>query len=93
MIIIVVIVVCKTRLFVRKSSRVLETIPASEKKQNLQANNEQYTENPSKADIQVSEPDQNATNIDSVLPNRSPQFYKHVGKYGKSSKVYENLRI
>ncbi|KAK9304837.1 hypothetical protein QLX08_003908 [Tetragonisca angustula] len=93
MIIIVVIVVCKTRLFVRKSSRVLETIPASEKKQNLQANNEQYTENSSKADIQVSEPNQNATNIDSVLPNRSPQFYERVGKYRRSSKVYENLRI
>lgn len=90
----VVLVVCKTRLFVRKSSRVLETIPVSEKKQTSQLNNEQYTENSAKENIQVSEQDDhNLTNIDSVLPNRSPHLYERNERYRKSSKVYENIRI
>ncbi|CAK9800215.1 hypothetical protein ANTPLA_LOCUS2305 [Anthophora plagiata] len=81
MIIIVVLVVCKTRLFVRKSSRVLETGPSKEKKQNPQLNNERYTENPLKIDVHVSEQEnQNGTNMNSVLPNRSPHLYDRVEK-------------
>ncbi|XP_076391809.1 uncharacterized protein LOC100883410 isoform X1 [Megachile rotundata] len=91
MIIIVVLVVCKTRLFVRKSSRILETMPGSGK-QSSQLNNERYSENAGK-DLQVSERDQNVTNIDCVLPNRSPHLYDHVSKQRKSSKVYENMKI
>lgn len=83
MIIIVVLVVCKTRLFIRNSSKVLETVAVSGKKRVSQVNNERYIENPSKLDIQISEPNQNITNIDSVLPNRSPHLYEHVGKYRK----------
>ncbi|XP_017753724.1 PREDICTED: uncharacterized protein LOC108546249 [Eufriesea mexicana] len=94
MIIMVVLVVCKTRLFVRKSSRVLETIHVSEKKQTSELNNEHYTENPTKGNIQISEQDdQNLTNIDSILPNRSPHLYDRNERYRKSSKVYENIRI
>ncbi|XP_043262555.1 uncharacterized protein LOC122403235 [Colletes gigas] len=93
MIIVVVLVVCKARLFVRKSSRILETASPSEKKQNARLNGNRYSENPRKADIQISAQDnQIALNIDNILPNRSPHLYERVEKY-RSSKVYENIRM
>ncbi|XP_076751788.1 uncharacterized protein LOC143423960 [Xylocopa sonorina] len=81
MIIIVVLVVCKTRFFTRKSSRVLETIPTSDRKSPSQLNDERYTENLTKVDVQLSEQiNQNVTSIDGVLPTRSAQLYERAGK-------------
>ncbi|CAL7946102.1 unnamed protein product [Xylocopa violacea] len=81
MIIIVVLVVCKTRFFTRKSSRVLETLRTSDKKSPSQLNDERYTESPTKLDVQLSEQsNQNVTSIDGVLPTRSAQFYERAGK-------------
>ncbi|XP_053972302.1 uncharacterized protein LOC128873055 [Hylaeus volcanicus] len=94
MIIVVVLVVCKARLFVRKSSRILETVSPSEKKQNIRLNGERYSEDQRKTDIQIlAQDNQNVLNIDNILPNRSPHLYERVEKYRRSSKVYENIRM
>lgn len=72
----------------------METVPAPGKQRDSQLNNERYPENPVKVDLRVPERDnQNTSNIDCILPNRSPNFYERVGKYRKSSKVYENMRM
>lgn len=89
MIIIVVLVVCKARLFVKKSSQVLETVSVSEKTRRSHLATKRYSESPGKT---FEQENQNATNIASVLPNRSPQ-YEHVRKNRNSSKVYDNIRI
>lgn len=94
MIIVVVLVVCKARLFVKKSSRILETVSPLEKKHNTRLNHERYSQNPRKIDTQIPTQDnQNILNIDNILPNRSPHLYERVEKYRRSSKVYENIRM
>ncbi|XP_076244808.1 uncharacterized protein LOC143185572 isoform X2 [Calliopsis andreniformis] len=92
MIIIVVLVVCKARLFVRKSSRILETVPPAGKMQSQRFYRERYLKSPAKIDLQVHERDnQNTININNVLPNRSPQLYERVGKCRMLPKEYVNM--
>lgn len=94
MISVVVLVVCKARLFVKKSPKILETISPAEKKQNSRLNGERYSVNSIKTDLQIPEQDhQCGVNIDNVLPNRSPHFGERIEKHRKSSKVYDTIRI
>ena len=94
MISVVVLVVCKARLFVKKPPRILETISSAEKKRNSRLDGEVYSVNSIKTNLQVPEQDhQCGVNIDNVLPNRSPHFCQRVEKHRKSSKVYDTIRI
>nr|ARK19866.1 venom protein [Ampulex compressa] len=92
MIIVVVLVVCKGRLFIRKTPKLLDTSSSLDKTQNVGCNGERYTKGPAKLDFQFSE--QENQNIDNVLPNRSPHLYERVGKCrGMTPKLYENVRV
>lgn len=91
MIIIVVLVVCKARLFIRKPSRILETVPPTVKKKDQRLNGERYCKSPTRIDVQVPEQDNQNVNINNVLPNRSPHLYERVEKYRISSKEYGNI--
>nr|XP_033340038.1 uncharacterized protein LOC117228409 [Megalopta genalis] len=97
MIIVVVLVVCKARLFVWKSTRILETIPPSEKKRISRINEERYSVNPTKTPaVRINDNDldtQNVSSIDNIIPNRSPHLYEKVTKYRNPSKVYENIQM
>lgn len=85
MIIVVVVVVCKTRLFVRRSPEILETMPASRKQQNLQCTNDRRIEHDNCSNI---------TNSNNILPNRSPHLYERVEKYNVvTPKLYENFGL
>ncbi|XP_078044073.1 uncharacterized protein LOC144473759 isoform X2 [Augochlora pura] len=97
MITVVVLVVCKARLFVRKSTRILETIPPSERKRIARINEKRYSANPTKTPaIRVNDNNlatQNVSSIDNIIPNRSPHLYEKVTKYRNPSKVYENIQM
>lgn len=83
MIIVVVLVVCKTRLFVRRSPEILETLPASIKGKNIQCGN----------DGRIQNDNYNITNTNNILPNRSPHLYERVEKHVAPSKLYENFGL
>lgn len=92
MIIVVVLVVCKARIFVRKTSEVLETLPSNESKQSARFRDESYTEDQGKINPQFVEDSSRASSIKSVLPNRSPRAQDRVEKiHVMPSKVFENV--
>lgn len=90
MIIVVVLVVCKARIFMRKTPEVLETLPPDESKQNASSSGEKYTENQGKINFQFVEDSSHASSLESVLPNRSPRVEK---AHGMPSKMYENVGL
>lgn len=84
MIIVVVLVVCKTRLFVRRSPEILETMPAS-KKEHFQCTNDRRIEHDNYSNI---------SNANNIFPNRSPHLYERVEKYNVvTPKLYENFGL
>ncbi|KAK2586307.1 hypothetical protein KPH14_010609 [Odynerus spinipes] len=85
MIIVVVLVVFKTRLFTRRSPEILETLPASNKDKSLQCTNDRRTKHDNCDSID---------NANNILPNRSPHLYERVEKYGNvTPKMYENFGL
>lgn len=92
MIIVVVLVVCKARIFVRKTPKVLETLPSSnENKESTRCRDENYTEDQGKINHQYTE-DSHASSIKSVLPNRSPRVQDRKEKIrAMPSKEIENV--
>lgn len=93
MIIVVVLVVCKARIFVRKTSEVLETLPSDESKQSARFRGEN-TEDQGKINLQFADDKNRASNIKSVLPNRSPRVQDRTEKiHAMPSKVFENVGI
>ncbi|XP_011877890.1 PREDICTED: uncharacterized protein LOC105567560 [Vollenhovia emeryi] len=86
MIIVVVLVVCKARIFVRKTPEVLETLPPGERKENARS----CTENQGKINFQFVEDSGHASSLESILPNRSPRVDKN---HGAPSKTYENVGL
>lgn len=90
MILVVVLVVCKARIFIRKTPEILETLPPGERKQNARSGDDKYTENQGKINFQFIEDNSHTSSLENVLPNRSP----HVEKtHGVSSKMYENVGL
>lgn len=91
MIIVVVLVVCKARIFVRKTSEVLETLPSNENKQRAKFRDESYTENQGKLNLQFTE-DSRTSSLKSVLPDRSPRLQDRMEKiHAMPSKEFENV--
>lgn len=93
MIIVVVLVVCKARIFVRRTPEILETLPPDERKQRI-CDGRLYSENQGKINFQF-EDSSRASSIESVLPNRSPRAYDRAEKLHRvsSAKVYENVGL
>lgn len=87
MIIVVVLVVCKARIFIRKTPEVLETLPPDERKRNARSRGEKHTENQGKINFQFVEDNSHTSSLESVLPNRSPRVEK---AHEISSKTFEN---
>jgi len=93
MIIVVVLVVCKARIFVRKTSEVLETLPSNVNKQSVKFRGENYTEDQGKINLQFTE-DSRTSSLKSILPNRSPRLQDRMEKiHAMPSKVFENVGI
>ncbi|KAL0121556.1 hypothetical protein PUN28_006820 [Cardiocondyla obscurior] len=90
MIIVVVMVVCKARIFIRKTPEVLETLPPGKRKQNARSSNEKYTETRGKINFQFVEDNAHTSSLENVLPNRSPRVEKI---HGVPSKIYENVGL
>lgn len=91
MIIVVVLVVCKARIFVRKTSEVLETLPSNVNKQSVKFRGENYTEDQGKINLQFTE-DSRTSSLKSILPNRSPRLQDRMEKiHAMPSKVFENV--
>lgn len=88
MVIVVVLVVCKTRIFIRKKPEVLETLPPGERKRNTKSSDDKHTENQGKINFQFVEDGGHALSLENVLPNRSPRMEKI---HGEPSKIYENV--
>lgn len=88
-IIVVVLVVCKARIFVRKTPEILETLPSTEKKQSMRVCGNKHSEKQGKINFNFIEDNRHATNVESVLPNRSPR--NRAEKMNEMpSKIYEN---
>ncbi|TGZ49327.1 Uncharacterized protein DBV15_03080 [Temnothorax longispinosus] len=92
MIIVVVLVVCKARIFIRKTPEILETLPPGERKQNARSGSEKYTVNQGKINFQFVEDNSHTASLENVLPNRSPRVEKIHGD-GVPSKTYENVGL
>jgi len=93
-IIVVVLVVCKTRIFVCKTPEILETLPASERKQSAKFRGEKYLEKQEKVNFRFIEDNRHTSNIENILPNRSPLVCDRVKKiHGMPSKMYENVEL
>lgn len=93
MIIVVVLVVCKARIFVRKTSEVLETLPSNVNKQSVKFRGENYIEDQGKINLQFTE-DSRTSSLKSILPNRSPRLQDRMEKiHAMPSKVFENVGI
>ncbi|XP_011707786.1 PREDICTED: uncharacterized protein LOC105462686 [Wasmannia auropunctata] len=90
MIIVVVLVVCKARIFIRKTPEVLETLPPGERKQTERSCDEKHTENQGKINFQFIEDNGHTSSLESVLPNRSPRIEKN---HGVPSKLYGNVGL
>jgi len=90
MIIVVVLVVCKARIFIRKTPKILETLPPGERKQYARSCDEKYIENQRKVNFQFVEDSSHTSSLESVLPNRSPRVEK---THGIPSKIYENVGL
>jgi hypothetical protein len=90
MIIVVVLVVCKARIFIRKTPEVLETLPAGKRKQNVRSCGEKHIENQGKINFQFVEDNGHTSSLENVLPNRSPRVEK---THGIPSKIYENVGL
>ncbi|XP_011346169.1 uncharacterized protein LOC105284402 isoform X2 [Ooceraea biroi] len=85
MIIVVVLVVCKARLFVRRTPEVLETLPVDgndgQKQSSNRICNDRCNESSGKNNFQFVQDNSNdAASIDSVLPNRSPRVHDRTEK-------------
>lgn len=92
MIIVVVLVVCKARIFVRKTSEVLETLPSNKSKQSARFHNENYAEDQGKINLQLAGDSSRTSSIKSILPNRSPRVQNRTDKiHAMPSKVFENV--
>ncbi|XP_029680170.1 uncharacterized protein LOC115245823 isoform X2 [Formica exsecta] len=92
MIIVVVLVVCKARIFVRKTSEVLETLPSNKSKQSARFHNENYAEDQGKINLQLAGNSSRTSSIKSILPNRSPRVQNRTDKiHAMPSKVFENV--
>ncbi|XP_018338700.1 PREDICTED: uncharacterized protein LOC108746424 [Trachymyrmex septentrionalis] len=87
MIIVVVLVVCKARIFIRKTPKVLETLSPEERKRSARSCREKHIENQGKINFQFIEDNSHSSSLESVLPNRSPRVEK---AHGISSKTFEN---
>ncbi|XP_077261082.1 uncharacterized protein LOC143896852 [Temnothorax americanus] len=90
MIIVVVLVVCKARIFIRKTPEILETLPPGERKRNARSGSEKYTVNQGKINFQFVEDNGHTASLENVLPNRSPRVEKI---HGVPSKTYENVGL
>ncbi|EFN87785.1 Peroxidasin-like protein [Harpegnathos saltator] len=94
MIIVVVLVVCKTRIFIRKTPEILETLPSNERERSARCCNDRYNENSGKINFGFSAAESSRTsNIDSVLSNRSPRIYNRAERIHETSKIYENVGL
>lgn len=94
MIIVVVLVVCKTRIFIRKTPEVLETLPSGERKRNARCYDDRYVENSGKINFQYSTAESSrSSSIENVLSNRSPNVYNRAGKIHDTPKVYANVGL
>ena len=87
MIIVVVLVVCKARIFIHKTPEILETLPPEKRKRSARSCREKYTENQGKINFQFVEDNSHSSSLESVLPNRSPRVEK---AHGIPSKTFEN---
>ncbi|XP_071570388.1 uncharacterized protein [Temnothorax nylanderi] len=90
MIIVVVLVVCKARIFIRKTPEILETLPPGERKRNARSGSEKYTVNQGKINFQFVEDNSHTPSLENVLPDRSPRVEKI---HGVPSKTYENVGL
>lgn len=92
MIIVVVLVVCKARIFVRKTSEILETLSSNENKQSARFRDKNYTEDQGNINLQFAEDNSCTSSIKSVLPNRSPHVQNRTEEiHAMPSKVFENV--
>ncbi|XP_018049499.1 PREDICTED: uncharacterized protein LOC108687963 isoform X1 [Atta colombica] len=87
MIIVVVLVVCKARIFIHKTPEILETLPPEKRKRSARSCREKHTENQGKINFQFVEDNSHNSSLESVLPNRSPRVEK---AHGIPSKTFEN---
>ncbi|XP_032680243.1 uncharacterized protein LOC116848364 isoform X2 [Odontomachus brunneus] len=94
MIIVVVLVVCKARIFIRKTPEILETLPSGERKRGARCYDNRYAESSEKINFQFSTAESShGSSIDNVLPNRSPRAYNRAEKTHRTSKIYENIGL
>ncbi|XP_046481571.1 uncharacterized protein [Neodiprion pinetum] len=86
MIIVVVLVVCRTHIFIKRTPKILETMKADQRNRNNSESAERYTEGPNKINFQFSEQGlQDLESINNKLSSASNEGPK------RQNEIYENI--